>query len=222
MAKTIYSGINDGYVLMTGSDWPTVRDADTGLTANSVVSSYAYGIRANFTSGRGGTTYAVARSFFEFDVSRITHVPKSGTLEIRGHTYSASDVVAVKGTQSGSLATSDFDAIDGWDGGSADGSGAGSNVGNVTIYGATISSWSVISYNSFTLTQQALVDIAGLTTFKVCLIEEDNDLRDITPVAPAGLNNYSGVRFSEYSGTSSDPKIVIVEQDNSVFFGANF
>ena len=222
MATTIYSGSNDGYCLKSGTNWVTVRDADTGSSVNSSLGSYNYAIRASVAAGRGGTNYAIARTFLEFDVSGITHVPQRGQLRVYGNVYSYADVVAVKSNQSASLATSDFDAIEGWDGSSADGSGAGSNSGNVTIYGSVISSWSTTGYNDFTLSQQALVDIAGLSTFKVCLIEEDADLRDITPVSPWGPLNYAGVRFSEYSGTSSDPKLVIVEQDNSVFVGCNF
>jgi len=222
MATTIYSGSNDGFVLKSGSNWVTVRDADTGGSSSTSQTSNSYAIRASLTSGRGGTTYYVARVFLEFDVSGITHVPESGTLEVRGHTFGNADVVAAKGTQSASLGTSDFDAIEGWDGSSANGSGAGSNASNITIYGSELSIWSVSGYNSFTLTQQALVDIAGLSTFKVCLLENDSDIRDATPAAPSGVNTYSGLRFSEYSSTGSDPKIVITEQDNTVFFGANF
>ena len=222
MATTIYSGSNDGYCLKSGTNWVTVRDADTGSSVNSSLGSYNYAIRASVAAGRGGTNYVITRAFLEFDVSGITHVPQRGQLRVYGNVYSYADVVAVKSNQSASLATSDFDAIEGWDGSSADGSGAGSNSGNVTIYGSVISSWSTTGYNDFTLSQQALVDIAGLSTFKVCLIEEDADLRDITPVSPWGPLNYAGVRFSEYSGTSSDPKLVIVEQDNSVFVGCNF
>ena len=222
MATTIYSGGNDGYCYITNSNWVTARDADTSNTVNALQSSYAYAVRAAVSSGRGGTSYVITRAFLEFDVSGITHVPKSGILGVRGHNYGNADVVAVKSNQSTPLATSDFDAIEGWDGSSADGSGAGTNVSNVTVYGSVISSWSTSAYNNFTLSQQALVDIAGLSTFKVCLIEEDADLRDITPVSPWGPLNYAGVRFSEYSGTSSDPKLVIVEQDNSVFVGCNF
>ena len=222
MATVIYSGGNDGYCYIANSNWVTARDADTSTSYSASITAYPYAIRASYASGRGGTVYQLSRAFLEFDVSGITHVPYAGKLSVRGVTNGQADVVAVKGTQSGSLATSDFDAIDGWDGSSADGSGAGSNVGNITVYGATISSWSTSGYNNFTLTQSALRDIAGLSTFKVCLIEEDSDLRDTAPVAPAGGSNNAGLRFSEYSSTGSDPKIVITEQDNSVFFGANF
>ena len=222
MATTIYSGSNDGYCFISGSNWVTIRDADTSTSVNSSISAYPYGIRASVAAGRGGTNYVIARSFLEFDVSGITHIPKNAKLLVRGVNFGYADVVAVKGTQSASLGTADFDAIDGWDGGSANGSGAGSNVGNVTVYGDAISSWSTSGYNTFTLTQQALVDIAGLSTLKVCLIEEDSDLRDTTPAAPSGGTNYEGLRFSEYSSTGSDPKLIITEQDNSVFFGCNF
>lgn len=222
MATTIYSGSNDGYCFNSGTNWVTVRDANTSSSANSSLSSYAYAVRASVASGRGGTNYAVSRAFLEFDVSEVTHVPKSGQLRVHGHLTSISDVIAVKGTQSSSLATSDFDSIEGWDGSSADGSGAGNNASNVTTYSDLITSWNTSAYNDFTLTQQALVDIAGLTTFKVCLIDSVADLRDVTPVAPWGPVNYAGVRFSEYSGTSSDPALRLTEQDNSVFVGCNF
>ena len=219
MATTIYSGSNDGYCFISGSNWVTIRDADTSTSVSNSITAYPYGIRASLATGRGGTNYAIWRSFLEFDVSGITHVPKSGTLEVRGHTFENASVIAVKGTQSASLATSDFDSIEGWDGSSSDGSGGGSNHTNVTNYGGLIINWDKDDYNSFDLTQQALVDIAGEATLKVCLLEYNFDLRDGTATT---ATLYSGLRFSEYSSTGSDPKLVIEEQENSVFFGCNF
>ena len=218
---TIYSESNDGHVNTSGSNWVSIRDNVNGTGYDRTGTTGAYSIRASDSSGRGSTTYFISRAFFEFDVSDINHLPKSGTLQIYGSNFGNSSVEAIKGTQSNPLGLSDFDSIEGWDGSSSDGAAAGDNRLNVTDYGTShISSWSTSGYNTFTLTQQALVDIAGSDLLKVCLIDPDYDLRDITP---SGLStNYSGVRYSEYGSTSSDPKLVIEEQDSSVFFGTNF
>ena len=220
MATTIYSSANDGYITSSNANFVLARDSASGSSFSKTSTTATYGIRSDVASGRGGTTYFVARTFLDFDVSWITHIPKSATLRIRGQGNDNADVVAVRGTQSTSLALADFDSIYGWDGTSADGSGAGSNSGNVTVYGDAIS-WDATGFNTFTLTRKALLHISAFTTFKVCLMEEDSDLRDITPVSPWGDINYSGSRLSEYSGTSSDPLLSIVEQDNSISFGCN-
>ena len=217
--ETIFSSTNDGRILKSDADWSTARDADSG-TAASGLSTDAYAVRSSVASGRGGTTYYVARSFFEFDVSSITHVPKSASCYIHGYNLGAADMRLVQSNQSASLANGDFDAIVGWDGSSSDGSGAGTNVSNVTLYdNAEISSWDTAIYNTITLSQQALVHIAGLSIFKCCLIEADNDLRDVSANGP---DNRSGMYFADTSGTSRDPKLVVITQDDAVFMGANF
>ena len=56
----------------------------------------------------------------------------------------------------------------------------------------------------------------------MCLLAQrdiDNTGGSFPPLTSA---LYSGVTFSNYTGTSRDPKLVIVEQDDAVFFGANF
>ena len=84
MATTIYSGGNDGYILGYGPSFTITRDLTTANVANTILSNSNYAVRANVSAGRGGTTYYIQRSFFEFDVSSISHVPKDGTLQIRG------------------------------------------------------------------------------------------------------------------------------------------
>ena len=219
MATTIYSSTNDGFIYKASSpgvtSWADARDATSG-TATYNDTKDAAAVRALIVGAGRGTSYSVSRAFFEFDVSGITHLPQSGSLEIHGYSTSAADMRLVKSSQSATLANADFDEIEGWVAGAA-------NHGAVTYYDNTeITSWDSGDYNSITLSQQALVDIAGFTLFKCCLIEFDQDLRNVAPTAPAGLTNKSGVTFADNSGTSSDPKIVIVEQDSSVFFGANF
>jgi len=219
MATTIYSSTNDGDIYVTSSpgvsSWENARDSTIG-TATHNSSRNPDAIKAVIVGSGRGTHYSVSRAFFEFDTSGITHVPKSGNIQIYGRTNSGADVRVVKSNQSATLSAGDFDAIEGWVAG-------GSNTSNVTLYDtAETTTWSVLGYNTIVLSQQALVDIAGLSTFKCCLIESDHDLRDTTPTAPSGVNTISGVYYADVTGTSFDPKIVITEQDDAVFFGANF
>jgi len=61
--------------------------------------------------------------------------------------------------------------------------------------------------------------MAGTTKFKIALLNNTNDIRGAEPSA---TTLRSGCHTSAYSGTSRDPKLVITEQDNSVYFGTNF
>jgi hypothetical protein len=219
---TIYSDTQDGYVAMTNSNWATARDAATGGFFSSSSTGTPYAIRADVASGRGGTTYFLSRSFFEFDTSGISSNVESATFKVRGYTNGAADIIAVKSSQGSVLATADFDAIVGWSTGSADGSGAGDNESNVTKYSSEITSWNTSAYNDITLNSAALTDMKNDNAVYICLLQYDNDLKDI---APTGLNR-TGVYYANYTGTSRDPYIdytlASTVTDNSVFFGCNF
>ena len=216
MATTIYA-TNDGRVVnFETTNWTDTRDATSGNTASVVANLNDMCQVSKVAGGRGGgTTYGCARGFFQFDTTSITHVPKAANIMIYGYSTSgAGTMYGVKSTQSGSLAASDFDAIDGWQTGGVD------NISNVTIYTDLVGgSWDTSDYNRFTLTQQALVDIAGMTTFKIAVCNFANDIRAIEP---STATNRSGCHTSAYVGTTRDPSLIITEQDNSVFFGCNF
>ena len=96
-----------------------------------------------------------------FDTSGINHIPKSAELHLYGLTYGYSDVIVVKSNWTGILSTADFDSIVGWDGTNSDGAGGVSEIGNITRYSDEISTWDLTDYNRITLSQQALLDIAG-------------------------------------------------------------
>ena len=219
MATTIYSETDDGDIYVTsspgGSSWADARDATSGTaTSNAIGNPTA--VRAVIIVIGRGTHYSVSRAFFIFDVGRITHIPKSATISIKGSLYGDADMRLVKSNQAIHLQHTDFDAIEGWVAGA-------DNRNNVTPYETgVIYTWNTLAYNVITLSQQALVDIAGLDYFKCCLIEYASDLRSTAPTAPSGVNNKSGVVYADAVGTSTDPKLLIKEQDDSVFFGANF
>ena len=219
---TIYSSEEDGYIAVSGANWALIREASSGTHAHTST-SFPYAVRGSVSSGRGGTTYFITRSFFLFDTSGITHVPKSANLYIWGSTNGNSDMRLVKSTQGDNLADGDFDAIYGLDWSAvdaSDGSGGGDISSFVTLYDTeAIFTWATGAIaNTITLNQQALIDIAGLDTFKCALLDSPNDIRDITPTS---ATNYSGVFYTD-GGSAKAPRIVVINQDDSIMFGANF
>ena len=64
-----------------------------------------------------------------------------------------------------------------------------------------------------------IFDIIANDTFNCVMLGFDYDGRD---TAPSGVTVQTGFHQDNYSGTSRDPKLVITEQDDSVFFGCNF
>ena len=217
----IYGDDNDGDILSTsspgGTSWADARDATTGTaTSNGTRNSTA--VRATVHGAGRGTYYSVSRAFFEFDVREITQLPQEGEtwVEIYGYVNNNADMRLVKSNQSAILTNADFDAIEGWVAG-------GSNIGNVTLYDVgEITTWNTSGYNIIRLSEQALSDIVRMDTFKCCLIENDQDLRNAAPTVPGGDINYSGVFYVDQTGILVDPRLRILEKDNSVFFGTNF
>ena len=215
--STIYPDY-DGVVFKYATDtWANIRNASSGSLTTII--TYMYN---SHTSGRGGNTYQIGRYFLEFDTSSINKTIHSATFELHGVSYNALDVILVKGSQSGAIGAGDFEQIKGASTplAASDGSGAGTFVStDVVFYSNELSTWDTSAYNIFTLNDDAKADIIANDTFKCVMIGFDYDGRDI---APSGATLQTGFRQSTYSGTSSDPKLVIEEQENSVFFGTNF
>ena len=175
-------------------------------------------------SGRGGTVTNIGRYFLEFDSSSVSGSILSATLKVHGRSGSGTtlDWIGIKSTQSNPLVTGDFDALDGCSGAllHSDGSGNGTLYGNATEYTNEITTWDASDYNDIVLNPIAITALeAG--SIKICLIGYDNDYLDI---ASLGLNVSAGVTTSNQTGTSSDPYLVIVTEDdvaNAMAFGAN-
>tara|TARA_R100001082_G_scaffold18441_1_gene9127 strand:+ start:1082 stop:1756 length:675 start_codon:yes stop_codon:yes gene_type:complete len=221
----IYVNSNDGYVRMTHTSWASARDAVSGNLSSSTSTLSSYGVSAFASAGRGGsTTYYVSRSFFYFDTSGISGEVDSATLKVYGVGTGGGDLIAVKSDLTiSSLGTADYDAIEGWDTSTgANGSGAGDQESNVTKYSNEITTWSTSGYNDIALNATAKTDMKNTNTLYLCLINFDNDLKDITPT---GTSTRSGVTYSDYTGTSRDPYIeytLVPSTNNSIFFGTNF
>ena len=207
---TIYPDRDQFTSQVSNSGWSAVRDATGGLEFPSSSSS-ATAIRATFTAARPSAIYSVARVGILFDVSSITVKPKASTLSVKGITNGACEVACVKGTITPS--GMGFPGVDGWVNGA-------DNDGNATHYASVDTSWSTSGYNQFLLNETALNDIAGSTTLSITLIDYQHDLKNVSPSAISSPQ--SGVIFSEYTGTSSDPNLKIQTSDDAIFFGTNF
>ena len=218
MATTIYPDYDGVVYKYASGTWASIRNASSG-TLNTNASIWIDNIH---TSGRGGNTYNIGRYFLEFDTSSINKTISSATLNLYGYTSGTLDVILMKGLQHSPVASGDFNNIYGATDALAasDGSGSGSlNAIGVTSYSAEITTWSTSGYNDITLSDAAKADIIANDSFLCVLIGYDYDYLDISL---SSASYRTGFRTDAYSGTSSDPKLVITEQENSVFFGTNF
>ena len=226
---TVYSNLGDGYVArFQQSSWSNARNNTTGTHTSSTGPGHYTGVSAYTSASRGGGTFwNLYRSFFSFDTSGITDSVDSGAiLKVYGFSTTSGDLIAVKATSDiSSLGTADFDSIVGWDN-TTDGSGGGSNDGNVTKYSAEITSWSNSGYNDIALNAQARTDMQNDDTLYIALINHDFDLLDIDPNGLAAQKN--GLYYQNYTGTSRDPYIdyattaTAAVTHNATFFGSNF
>ena len=140
----------DGYVVCEAgkgaNNHAAVRGASTGTLVNHTAASYSSAVMY-----LGDRQYVIIRSFFFFDTSGISSEVSSVTLNMRGSTNSAADVIALKSTAFGGdgsadLVTSDF----------------GTAVFS-TPYSAEVTSWNTSStYNSISLNSTAKTDMQNI------------------------------------------------------------
>ena len=219
MATTIYPDYDGVVYKYAGGTWNSIRNASSGALNTGTT----FNMTNSHTSGRGGDTYNIGRYFLEFDTSSINKTISSASVQLYGNSTNALDVILMRGSQSGAVSTSDFNDIYGATLHllASDGAGAGRFAGSSTTvdYSSEIATWSTSGYNEIALSDDAKADIIANDTFNCVLIGYDYDYSD-TALSEASYQ--TGFRQDAYSGTSSDPKLVITEQENSVFFGANF
>ena len=193
---TIYAS-NSGYIFKsaTSGAWTDARDASSGTAAdNPTGGDSSNGVRGFHTSGRGGNSYNVYRSFFYFDVSSITTTVDSVTLKVYGKTNGTADVIAVLSTAfggNGGTALVDDDFNNFTTGGSGD-------------LSSEITTWSTSGYNSITLNILAKSLMLVGDHLIICLMEYDHDHQD---VAPSSETLAAGMYYDNETGTSKDPYI---------------
>ena len=189
-AATTDRDINSGIQ----SSWSNARDASTGTlggSASDTTESFAVG--AFLFAGRGSSTYRVNRSFFHFDTSGITGTLSAATLKIyfQNDTGNGNAIIIKSDAFTGgsnALVADDFNNLD-----------------FSTPYSGEIDTTSS-ALTSITLNATALADIKNNNDFKFAVVNFDYDYGGGSGSTPSG-SNYVGLRFANYSGTSSDPQI---------------
>ena len=199
-------------------NWNNAHDAVGQSNPNTTASSLTMVARYEITSARGGTSYYLGRGFFDFDTSGITSNVASATFRFTVRTNKlCTPLVIVKSGHDPSTVTDDWFST--WlTGQSITLSGWGQ--GDVTPYSGITSLPSGDTVWEFTLNSDALADLRDLSSFKICLMHE-NDYRDI---APTSGTLRTGLYFAEDSSKKPEIEYTLatVATDNAVFFGCNF
>ena len=223
----IYAHSSDGYVArINQSSWADARNGASGTSVSSTTNAQAYATAGYRAIARGGGfVFNVYRSFMSFDTSGISTTPSSATLRVYGYSQAGGDLIVVRARSDiSSLGSSDYDAIEGWDNSSADGSGGGDLESSVTKYSAEVTSWSTSGYNDISLNPDAMADMRDNDDLYICFLNFDYDLKDVAPTGSSSHRN--GMYYANNTGTSKDPHIdytaPAATTDNAVFFGTNF
>jgi RHS repeat-associated protein len=185
----------DGYVYndSTSTSWPTVRDGTTGTEASYTTTS----ADAPYT-WKSSNQYKNRRTFFIFDTSSIPDgsniVSATFSLYKGGGTVDNANSTSLELIQTNpasdtALTTSDYDNVVAFT------SGATKTLASVTLN----------AYNDLTVnaTGRSWISTTGKT--RLGLITG----LDLSNTAPTGLNGIQNIGFSEISGTTQDPKLVV-------------
>ena len=190
---TIYAATTDNDINSGNqSSWSAARDATTGTLGGASDTSDSFAVSAILFSGRGANQYRVHRSFFHFDTSGITGTLSAGTLKLNFfNDIGDGNVIIIKSDAftggSDALVADDFNNLD-----------------FSTAYSGEVDT-TTSGLIDITLNATALADIKNNNDFKFAVINYDYDYNDTAPTSTTG--HYVGLRFVNYSGTSSDPQI---------------
>ena len=190
---TIYAATTDNRLEGgPNSSWDGVRDATSAGLSTVTDQSSNIAAGASIFTGRGSATFKIWRSFFHFDTSGITGTLSAATLKLRfSNQLGDGNVIIIKSDAftggSDALTTTDFNNLD-----------------FSTPYSGEVDT-STDALTSITLNATAAADIKNNNDFKFAVVNFDYDYNDTAPSATTG--HYVGLRYANYSGTSSDPQI---------------
>ncbi len=182
-----------------GSIWSAIHDASAGTTAvsNATAGNYA---RVYGTGTSGNPWRNITRGFILFDTSVISDndTKDSATLSIYGNNVSnmhsqSLEIVSSTPASNIDLVTGDYDQL------------------GTTQFATPISfgSWNTSGYNNFTLNSsgRANISLTGISKFGT---RTNSDRANTAPTTMSGdHNSYAGGYFTDQTGTTTDPKLVV-------------
>lgn len=192
--STVDGSVTNGF----NANWATVRNGVTGTSANdNAAEDRAF--QTHFTGGN----YFVQRGFFLFNtasipdadtVSSATFSLFTGSTGIQTGGGGDVDIVSSSPASNTAIVTADFD-----------------QVGSVSFATAALTSLSAGAYNDFSLDANGVANVSktGVSKFGV------RGSKDLDNVAPTGESGWF-VYYADQSGTTNDPKLVVVHASASV------
>lgn len=178
---TINTGRQGRIAGLSSATFNTARTTgDTVYDSTTANNAGAFG--TFHSTGRGGGTTTIYRTYFYFDVSTITTTPSAASLYVEGFTSTAtSRWIVVKSSAFGgnggsALATSDFVPT------------------FATAYSSFSNTWNTTSVNSISLNSTALTDLTNPSSFTVCLVDYTYDYSNVTPTT--NISELYGIEFS--------------------------
>ena len=214
-----HSGDNlesDGWVIgtSTSGNRDGARDGAGGTGFNVLADTTqtdTTAIQIIYVAGRGAGTYYFRRYFAVFDTSQITSIhdvtsAKISLFKSPTQAYATNgNIILVKSTAFGgdgntALHHSDKRAYPGY-------SAATTMLNNVTTYSNSTNFNVSNGYVDFTLNNDALTDIKNNSVLIIMAVNYDHDYLYTNPSTSTHITD--NIRFDDYSGTSSDPKLTI-------------
>jgi len=189
---TVYANSSDGSVGAGTTSWNGLHDASRGKNAYFTATHRDTAVLVS----RSGGAYQIFRVFMDFDTSGITSAVSSATLKIYGKANGTSDLIVVKGTNTGTDGNT-YNDLDGWTSGYTD--------SNLTALSSEVTSWSTSGYNDITLNSDALTLMKNEDTFKIAILNHEYDYEDDVPAD--GVDVSAGMYFTQETGTDKDPYI---------------
>ena len=206
MAETVFSSTADSrHNSGNQTSWANARGSVTSTsgTFSTTVSNYSFGVYNVKGGSRGSVNYSCVRSYFEFDLSSLSGTATSVDFKVY------SDNLGATSTNGSTAYLVEATAL----------AGDANDFGNVftsgTTLGASFGSFTIsttLGYHSLTLNSDGLTAVnnaIGSGTVTVGLVGY-YDYNNSTPnTTSTTVYNKFHVYYSEYTGTTRDPKLEI-------------
>jgi RHS repeat-associated protein len=201
---TFYPQAGDGSIFKTGTTWADAHDATTGTTVSATATTLYVD-----TAKESSTTLRVSRGFIPFNTASLPDNATITDAKLKVYVSSKTDndndgddfVTVVQSTQPSTttLTTADYDLA---------GAVHSPVEGIATTERKDITNVTTGAYLTFTLNATGQSWISKTSNTKLAL-REGHDVKDTAFAGTTGQYNRLAIRASEYSGTSSDPKLEV-------------
>ena len=188
----------DGMVTRTNvSSWSDARNDANGNNVHDATTQSDIAAEEEFTNN-----FSITRAFFLFDTSAISDsdIIRSATFSVYVTAGEGNDrtfgLIQTNPSSNTSLSVGDFDAL---------------TLNSPAEGAARVSLATTSAYSDFVLNSTGLGWVSKSSVTKLGLRHQD----DIDNTQPSTGRQYAGMRFADQTGTTEDPKLVVVHESNA-------